>query len=282
MMLLGLLTFSISALAQISSSKWQTQPIVIDGDGSDWGLLPRFFNSESNVKYEFRNDAQNLYIILKAADRTTHMQLMIAGFSVKLKVKSSTPTKISITFPPKKRTEMPPMTNNPEGRADRLVNKSLTEYEISFKDTAILDGFQFTNGIITSENKDAKNICFAKGKSNHELATYEIRIPLIEVFGNNFNLDNISNIPIQLQVQINDLSQNEKSKMKGRMNGGMHHGEGHGMRGGGQMGGEMLGGNIREMSGGEMGEGEMQSGLRGNSSMERKSFNIDFKLSTGK
>ena len=85
------LCLSTSVFGQTSSSKWQAQPIVIDGNGADWGTLPRFFNSEANVKYEFRNDDQNLYIILKAADRATQMQLMAAGFNVRLKVKTSPP-----------------------------------------------------------------------------------------------------------------------------------------------------------------------------------------------
>ena len=68
-----LVSFSLltSISAQTSTAKWQPTPISIDGNEEDWGTLLRFFNSESNVKYEFRNDAQNLYIILKSADRAT-------------------------------------------------------------------------------------------------------------------------------------------------------------------------------------------------------------------
>ena len=91
--LLVLLVFSTDLSAQTSAAKWQSQPIVIDGNGSEWGMLPRFFNTESNLKYEFRNDAQNLYFILKAGDRATQMQLFQAGFSVKFKLKTATPSR---------------------------------------------------------------------------------------------------------------------------------------------------------------------------------------------
>ena len=89
--IISLLTLSFFPFisAQTSSAKWQAQPLIIDGDGSDWGSMPRFFNSDSNIKYEFRNDAQNLFIIIKAADRATQMQQILAGFSVKLKLKNS-------------------------------------------------------------------------------------------------------------------------------------------------------------------------------------------------
>jgi len=283
--LLGVLSLFTSAFAQVSISKWQSQPMAIDGNGSDWGMLPRFFNTDANVKYEFRNDVQNLYLIVKAADRATQMQLQRAGFSIKLKVKSTTLTKVSITFPALKGTEMTPILNNPEGRTDKLIDKSITKPEIILKDTVLLEGFLFTQGIISSENNDEKNISFARSKSNRELATYEIRIPLREIFGNGFKLETITSNPIQLQVIINDLSQNEMRKMKGRMGGGMHgggRGMGEGMHGGGEMnrGNEIGGTEIGEMPGSEM--TEMQSGTRGGFSMERKSFNIDFKLSTGK
>jgi hypothetical protein len=56
---------STGIYAQISVAKWQPNPVIIDGNPNEWGTNPRFFNAESNVLYEFRNDAQNLYIILK-------------------------------------------------------------------------------------------------------------------------------------------------------------------------------------------------------------------------
>lgn len=283
LIVLSFVTCFTGTFAQVSTSKWQAQPILIDGDGSDWGYLPRFFNTESNIKYEFRNDAQNLYFILKAGDRATQMQLLKAGFSIRFKLKTATPVKTEITFKPNRLTELPQMINGQDGVTQKLADKSVTQPEIVLKDTAVLDGFQFTNGIITSEKKDEKSICFARSKSSRDLAAYEIRIPLRELFDDNYKMDNIVTVPIQLQVYVNDLSQNEIKKMRGKMGGGMHGGGRgmDGMRGGGEMGGEMPGGNMGEMLGSEMG-GEMQNGMRGGFSMERKSFNKDFLLSSGK
>ncbi len=285
-LLFSLIALSSNVFAQLSSGKWQTQPIKIDGDGSDWGLLPRFFNTESNLKYEFRNDATNLYFILKAADRATQMQLFRAGFSIRFKLKTATPLKTEITFQANKFTEMPPM-NSQEVRTDILVDKSVTKPEIILNDTVLLDGFQFSNGMITSKNKE--NIFFASSKSNKELATYEIQVPLRELFGNNYSLDKVAATQIQLQVVLNELSQNEIRKMKSRSggghSGGMYGGgrgmgEGRGMNGAAEMGGEMQGG-MGQMPGSQMNV-EMPIEMRGGSSMERKSFNKDFMLSSGK
>jgi len=280
-----------STSAQVSNSKWQSEPMKIDGSGTGWGVLPRFFNTDTNLKYEFRNDAQSLYLILKVADRATQIQLLRAGFSVKLKVKSSNPVKAAINFVGSK---TPPLSVSAQ---NKLVDRTMTDAEFMPKDTAMLEGFMFSKGIITSDNKDEKSICFARSKSIKELASYEFRIPLREIFGNEYTMQIAESNPIQLQVIINELSQNEMKKVRsgmhsgGRGMGGMHGGGmggGRGMGNGRSMGnGDMTGGGeiggteIGEAPGGET-QNEMQAGMRSGFGMERKSFSIDFKLSSGK
>jgi len=257
LLFLGALSLTSSAFSQVSSSKWQAQPIVIDGNGSDWVTIPRFFNAESNVKYEFRNDADNLYIILNAADMNTQMQLSSAGFSVKLKIKTSPPIKFSVNFQAPQIGMMPP----PKMDEEKLVEKTITNRKLIQKDTVLIEGFMFTKGKISSEANTEKGISFARSKST----------------------------PVQLQVNINELSQKGMKKMGGKMNGGMHGG-GRGMGGGGRgMGGGGMPGGGGEMGRGENGGGEtaerpqMQAQGMGNmASFERKSFSIDFQLSTGK
>ncbi len=271
-----------SSFSQVSLSKWQSQPIVIDGIASDWYTNPRFFNAESNVHYEFRNDAQNLYLILKTTDRATQFQFLRAGFNVRFKVKSKPPMKCSITFPAHKADPMQHQSNNIGASEDKLVEKSALKLQTLLKDTAIVEGFQLSNGIICSDNKVDSVFCFAKNKNNIEQVLYELKIPLREFYGRDFLFENINTIPIQIQVVINDLSQGEINNMKNSRARGMSHG----MRG--EMGGGMGGGN-RELSkgmGGEMG-GDREMGERppmpeSGFSMSRKSFNIDFNLSSGK
>ena len=270
--------------SQISSSKWQAQPIVIDGDVADWVSIPRFFNAESNVQYEFRNDANNLYVIIKATERATQMQLQRAGFEIRLKTKTSPPAKFSIVFHGSKMEEMPSMRNNGGDRTDILVEKSAPRPEQMYKDSAFLEGFLYTKGIIVAENENSNGIYFARNKGTRDQTLYEFRIPLRELYGKDFLLDNISRIPLQLQVVINDFSQGKNtSRKKDR---GMSGGNRSGSMGGG--GGGMKGGGGRGgMGGGEMSqEGEMgerpQMQEENTQSMSKKSFNIDFKLSTNK
>ncbi len=285
---LGVICFSMATFAQ-SSSKWQNSPIIIDGDASDWETMPRFFNSDANVQYEIRNDARNLYVILKSTNKATQMQLLQAGFSVKFKLKNQSATKCDITFPAPKMGNFPAM-ERPNENKDRLMAKDARP-ERMMRDSATLDGFMYTNGIITEDNRDTEGICFAKSKGNRDQIVFEIQIPLREFFGNEFSLADITQTPLQLQVNINELSKGSMNGKGGNMSGGMHggmgggnmgggHGGPGGGMGGGMPGGDMRGGNMEGGPDGEMGERpNMQGDMDGNdSSMSKKSFNIKFKL----
>jgi len=199
---------------------------------------------------------------------------------------------------------MPPMANNQQGRTDKLEgqtdklqDKTATNPEFMPKDTAILDGFVYSKGKITSKNDDNESICFAKSRANHEQTTYEIRIPLREIYGKDYALESVSTTPLQLQVNINELSQKNKKGAKGSMGRGGRSGGGPGGMGGGGMGGGMgggemggggpggdMGGGGMPGGGGDMPEGEMgsetQAGGSNSISTNRKSFSIEFKLST--
>ncbi len=277
------LCFSTTAFAQLSSSKWQSNPMNIDGNDSDWETMPRFFNSEASVQYEVRNDTKNLYIILKSSNRSTQMQLLRAGFSVKIKTNSPSFLKSEITFFPSQMNNFPFMGAKNENQ-NHLIEKSAFDSIKILKDSASLNGFLHTSGIITSQDQEKNNICFAKNRENHEQIVYEIQIPLRELFEDDYSLADITQTALQLQVVINELSKNSMKEMIGRTGKGMHEGMRRGEMGGelgDQMGGRMRGGDM-QMGGGMGRTPEMQRNMNNESdfSMSRKNFNIKFTLAT--
>jgi len=287
---LCLLGLSSISLAQSSLSKWQAQPIVIDGDRADWGSIPRFFDAQSNVQYEFRNDDKNLFLIVRTIDRAAQMQMLRGGFSLKLKIKTKIPTRCSITFPAQKMGMPPQQFNNRGDESQLLVEKTAPKPGPMPKDSMVLDGFKFSNGIISSEHKDENKICFARNKETREQLVYELRIPLCEIYGTDYVFENVASIPIQLQITINELSQNSGKQDKGGK--GMR-GRGEGQRGGGMRGGMQGGGGMPggggmqggpDGGGGMPGEGEMSEHpqLQNNTAIARKTINDEFSLSKGK
>ncbi|MBP1669050.1 MAG: hypothetical protein H6Q21_1416, partial [Bacteroidetes bacterium] len=63
-----LLSFMILSLVgcnskkvQLCTSTWQDVPIVIDGQNNDWGGTLRYSDTTARLRYDVRNDSENLY-----------------------------------------------------------------------------------------------------------------------------------------------------------------------------------------------------------------------------
>jgi len=315
-----MLCVSINSNAEDSTAKWQPEPLTIDGSSADWGNNLRFFNSDSRIHYEFRNDDRNLYLIVKTTDLAIKHQIVQAGMKLKFKVKSDPRVIATMDFPALKggmgmrpqgkggkrnmsNTERPAQDQQIQSETDgqqpvNNLNELEMKPEFRSKDSVLIEGFLFGKNAVVSDSITPNAICFAKSKRNMSPdrnsksngnieSAYEICIPLREFFGDNYSLEKIATISIQLQVLINGSS--ESNNGGGRMRGGMRGrggmggpgggGEMGGPGGGGEMGGP--GGGGEEMGGGEgelpeKGEGEMGESV----SMTKKSFNANFVLST--
>lgn len=273
-------TLATSAFAQVMELNRQTKPIVIDGKSDDWSANLRNFDSESKIKYELRNDDENLYFIFKSDERALIRQVELAGMSMKFVIKVKPKRTANIVFAKRTMRAMQPLgartgmnrNQNEDGGLDQLALKK----EFLPKDTAQIKGFAFAKDIVVATKGENKNINFAKGRGNGQESTFEMVLPIRELFGDNFQMKDITKIPIQFQLSINAPDEN----FGGRSMGGEYGGMG-GRRGGGQMDGP-------EPARGMGGEGEM-SGDRSQmrerfaaamSSMTAKTIKLEFLLST--
>jgi uncharacterized membrane protein YgcG len=80
------------------SSNWCQTEITIDGMDSDWSS-PLFHLEDENVVIGLRNDADNLYVLLKGMDRKRQMQIMGAGLIVWLDVTGKNKKTLGIRYP---------------------------------------------------------------------------------------------------------------------------------------------------------------------------------------
>ena len=99
--ILGIVS-SIMVFSQEVRSRWTDTPLKIDGDNSDWIKNPKYWDSDSKVLYEARNDSENLYLIFAMTDKISQMKFMQAGFQIYIKVKSKPKLKASIDFLPQR------------------------------------------------------------------------------------------------------------------------------------------------------------------------------------
>lgn len=277
--------------AQVSEINWQPTQLLIDGNPNDWTTQLRFFDSNSKIKYEFRNDANNLYFVFKSDEKLLQRQIEQAGMKLKFVVEGK--PKVNATIELNKKEGFRGMPAPPEGMmqpgqfqngnrihdaqtlgkqpnmAENPNNEKLEELSMRRQftpiDTAYTKGFLYNRDIAISEDKSGGVITFAKSNRGMEESAFELVIPLRELFGENYQLSNISNHYIQFQLVINALSQSsDRGSFRGMRGSGGMGGPGGGMGGpgggmggpGGGMGGPGggMGGGSEGGPGGEMGE----------------------------
>lgn len=272
--------FFSNVYSQVTELNRQTKPVIIDGKPDEWSANLRNFDSESKIKYELKNDDENLYLILKSDDKTLLRQMELAGMSIKFIVKEKPKRTATIVF--NKRTMRAfqsqggrdGMNRHQDGETD--MNQLVRKKEFLPKDTARIRGFAFAKDIIVAGNvSDNKNINFAKGRANGQESVFEMVIPLREFFGDNYQMKNITRIPFQFMLTINAPDENFGGRSFGGEPGGMG-----GRRGGGQMDGPEPG---RGMGGeGEPGDrSQMRERFAAAmSSMSEKTIKLEFQLST--
>ena len=101
-----LLSFMILSLVgcnskkeQLCTSTWQDAAIVIDGQNNDWGGTLRYSDTASRLRYDVRNDSDNLYLIVETDDNSMQMKLMHTGIKVSMGLKSVPAATGIITLP---------------------------------------------------------------------------------------------------------------------------------------------------------------------------------------
>ncbi|MBP1677715.1 MAG: hypothetical protein H6Q20_2274 [Bacteroidetes bacterium] len=311
-----LLTCSVAACflscsyAQVSEVNWQPTRLQIDGNPNDWTTNLRFYDSEAEIKYELRNDADNLYFVFKSDEKNLLKQIEQAGLKLKLTVSGK--PKVAASFELKKKEGFAGMPTPPNGQdfdmtngmqaANQIQNRPVRpdgnqaqqmpqltmRRELMPKDTAYTKGFLFNKGIAVSEDLNKNVITFAKSNRETSESAFEMIIPLRELFGDGYLLEDIVKKSIQVQLTINALSKssgggNQSGAPGGGMGGGMGGGPGGGMGGGpdGGMGGGP-GGGMGGGPGGDMGQRPDMSENMDNASnsMGKKNIKITIQLTT--
>jgi hypothetical protein len=84
---------------QLCTSTWQNTAIVIDGQNNDWGGTLRYSDTTARLRYDVRNDSENLYLIVETDDNSMWMKLMHTGLKISMGLKSDPKATATITLP---------------------------------------------------------------------------------------------------------------------------------------------------------------------------------------
>jgi hypothetical protein len=226
------LTFSLIFITAFSfaqsetGSQWTKNKITVDGNATDWNNASlKHYDNQTALFFDFKNDSNNLYLCFQTKDEMNETKILTSGMKVILSDKINGKHKSVINFPlPFKHAAKPDQSN--EIKPDPLASLQSRRTYLLRADTLMeVKGFENTNGTVSINNSD---IQAAINFDSSNTLTYEIAIPFKELFGNDYNLKDVSK-DISLNVIINAMSDHSE--------GGGGGYAGRGGRGGGRMGG---------------------------------------------
>ncbi|MEZ5000264.1 MAG: hypothetical protein R2744_05055 [Bacteroidales bacterium] len=176
--------------------------VIIDGIATEWSLPLPYSDKESSISWSAMNDDHYLYICLQTIDQPLQQKMMRAGMYVMVSSGGKKKIKSTVNFPLK--SSSPGQQNRPtdgEGRIDRLQMRQ--EFIESSKEMK-LKGFRLTNG--TVPNLSESGISAALSWEAQFLMTYELRIPLEELFGESFNRQELETA-LSIRIVVNPIPQ---------------------------------------------------------------------------
>jgi hypothetical protein len=248
--LMAILTISVFGQND-NPGKWQSNTLKIDGKDADWVSRPPYYDNVTKLAFDIRNDSNNLYLVFEIPDQRTQFRIARAGMSLTFETKIKPKRKAGIYFSPFM-TERPGQHTRTEG--DKKGPSIIRQKYLLSPPDVLASGFAFSDGDI-SENKDLKKVAFFADWDSMNCMTIEFRIPLRELFGDNFDLKKVADQEISFMLQENAI---ERPTPTGE---GKGSGSGMGNPGGGEGGFQH---NNGQGMGGQGVPGEHQGGQPGN------------------
>ncbi|HTA83557.1 MAG TPA: hypothetical protein VK783_11500 [Bacteroidia bacterium] len=281
----SLTLFSACSPGYVYKSLWQSTPVVIDGQTNDWEVPLRFFDDKTKLNYSITNDAQNIYICVRATDNENVNGITRRGLQLWIDTTGKKGHQVGILFPMMQKGEGQSESKHKNQGGEESAGQQAQDEQKPLDPDAIdtakenrrhrqfvagakqmrVTGFKtIPDGLV--ELPDVYGINLAVSWNQYNVLVYEACIP-IRTFLKNPVADSSKVFGIALNFTINP----KRIASSGGGHGGGMHGGGGGM-GGGMGGGGMHGG------GGGSGGGHSSS----SSELETESTWSAFRLSTGK
>lgn len=187
-------------------AKWSTKPVVIDGFAKEWNTPLRFYDAETKLFFAFTNDSTHLYICFQSNDERNQVKINRAGMKVFITTKGKEKHKASIDFP---------LTDAKLNFAADDVNEEIVPDIPSLKNSFLLQntnmglkGFASQNGV--HPISDTSGIHVAMNWNEKNIMSYEIAIPLSELYGKNYTAKDLSKT-ILMQVEVNAITRHDEA-----------------------------------------------------------------------
>ena len=191
--------------SQSSISTWKNS-VKIDGEANEWSKPLRFYDAETKLFFSFTNDSSNLFLCFQSNDKRNQVKIHMAGMKVSINTKGKEKHKTSISYPltdSKLNFAREELNEEVEPDIDRLKNQFKLQ-----NTNMLLSGFATQNG--TYPIKDSVGIHADLNWNERNIMTYELAIPLKELFGVNYTAKDLTTV-ITLIVEVNAVTRENSS-----------------------------------------------------------------------
>jgi len=209
----------LCAVSQLVFAQTKNGAIRIDGFANDWDDDLKIIDNATGYITAAKNDDQHLYLLFQTDNPQAMNKLLRLGMEVKIKAKTKPKVSATIAFPleaitsqqnNRQRSGRPSQNQQAQQWSQEERNTALIERietALESKNQAKLKGFTETNGHMLL--RDIQGIDLVLGTEMREdtiMLNYEVKVPLIELFGQEFKWDQILAAKTTLTIQVNGMS----------------------------------------------------------------------------
>lgn len=238
---------------------WMPQPVIVDGNSSEWHEPLNNYNTPTQLAFALANDQQNLYLIIESLDAATTGKLLRGGLTLNINTAGKKKDGIKLNFlgmqqPPPPRSGQRDTSQHTEPEmmqhADREHAPGVTVIQVS--------GFKkIPDGALSIPNNEGIQVAAAFNKQRDYICELSIPLSVLDLKG-----DEVKAIAYNIKINASNRPEHP--------DGGKRPPEGGGRSGmgGGGMGGGMGGGGGMPHGGGG-GGGRPGGGMHGGMGADR-------------
>ena len=226
----------VSAQTDVSTARWMSKPVIINGGNAEWGSL-NFYDDQTQLNFGIANDSSNIYLCFQTTTDPSQTKLMRAGMKITLSTKGKDKHEATLLFPLPQNKQVVSVVmpqDDSSSAAHAVFNKeTFRKNYIAHHSTMQVGGFATVSGEVSTKDSLIQAAVNWDSASNF---ICEFAIAKKEFFGNNYTVKEAKE-SITLSVEVNALPKSE-STGEGRnpvyKTGGTHGNEakGEGMPGG--------------------------------------------------
>ena len=202
--------------------------LLIDGYSTDWDKNFHT-NEEGKISFSVCNDNEYFYLCIQTFDRATQQKITRSGMTVNLSAKGEKKIKATINYPLKSGLSKADDAQVSPGQQGQDVRQQMRQLVLDQCLEMKTKGLFSQKGTIPSSNENGINAVIKW--ETEQLLTYELSLPLKELFGETFTEEDLA-IPINIKIIANAIPQPQPQQTSTAGGGGGGRG-GRGGRGGG-------------------------------------------------